>query len=58
VDEALLRRLLNGHAKIPLEALFLKKVDPSPGDFTELIDEDKEMLGLNMSDLESKNLRI
>ena len=89
VDEALLRGLLNGHAKIPLEALFLEtysipirfvvssrrlmylhsilqrsqdemirkiyevqKVDTSPGDFTELIAEDKDMLGLNMSDLE------
>ena len=30
----------------------VQKVDTSPGDFTELIAEDKDMLGLNMSDLE------
>ena len=30
----------------------VQKVDTSPGDFTELIAEDKGMLGLNMSDLE------
>ena len=89
VDEALLQGLLNAHAKIPLEAMFLEtssipirfivssrtlmylhsilqrnqdemirkiyevqKVDPSPGDFIELIAEDKDMLGVNMSDLE------
>jgi hypothetical protein len=30
----------------------VQNVDPSPGDFTELIDEDKEMLGIDMSYLE------
>ena len=89
VDEALLRGLVNGHAKIPLEALFLEtssipirfivssrrimylhsilqkspeelvrrvfeaqKADTSPGDFCELVSEDKDILGINMSDQE------
>ena len=30
----------------------VQKVDPSPGDFIELIAEDKDMLGVNMSDME------
>ena len=30
----------------------VQKVDTSPGDFYELVEEDKEMLGLNLTDLE------
>ena len=93
VDEALLRGLVNGHAKIPLEALFLEtssipirfivssrrlmylhsilqkspeelvrkvyeaqKVDTIPGDFCELIAEDKDVMGINMSDLEIRSM--
>ena len=87
VDESLLRGLLIGHSKIPLEALYLEtfslpiryivscrrlmylhsilqkssdemvkkvleaqKADTGPGDFYELVSEDKDSIGLNMSD--------
>jgi hypothetical protein len=93
VDESLLRGLLKGHSKVPLEALYLEtsslpiryivssrrimdlhnilqknpdemvrkvfeaqKEDTSPGDFCELVTEDKESIGLNMSDHEMKTI--
>ena len=89
VDEALLRGLMKGHAKIPLEALFLEtsslpiryivssrrlmylhnilqkdtdelvrrvfqaqKENTSPGDFYDLVSEDKKSISLNMTDLQ------
>ena len=93
VDESLLRGLLKGHAKLPLEALYLEtaslpiryivssrrimylhsilqkgpdelvrkifeaqKQDTSPGDFYQLVCEDKESIGLNFSDQEIQTM--
>jgi hypothetical protein len=93
VDESLLRGLLKGHSKLPLEALYLEtaslpirhivssrrimylhnilqkssdeivrkvyeaqKQDTSPGDFYQLVCEDKESIGLNMSDQEMQTM--
>ena len=94
VDESLLRGILNSHAKIPLEALYLEtgalpirfiiasrrlmylhsilekdskelvrriydaqKANTSPGDFVELIAEDKAAINLSISEEQIKSLK-
>ena len=48
---SILQRSPNELVKKVFEA---KRVDPSPGDFCKLVDEDKEQIGLAMSDTEIK----
>ena len=44
--------LQRNHDEMIRKVYEVQKVDTSPGDFCELIEEDKEMLGLNVSDIE------